>query len=468
MIGLNAMGLASYAALAVEFCLLGWLGGVRWIEGGRLVSLVAWCLRFLAGGALIALALLLQALAGVAFSAIGVTLAVAGALALLLRLAAPRIDRPGNEEAVGARERLAWVALGVVLVAAVARAALVPEAGWDAYSHWGLKAKAYFLAGTLVDAGSAHEYYPPLVPLLEAWYYAHRGMASIDEAKVLWSLMGAAFCVALAGHARLAVQRGWLAPLIALGIALLAAPLLESFWTGEADLALTAFLTLGILALFQWHRARPASRRAWLFQACLFGGAAALTKYEGIYRVLVVAAALVAEGLLTHREWRRHGWTAAAVLLASTAALLPWVAFRQIHGVAVTGEHAGALRWDAAAAVLRALLGTFGGVRAGGWVLVLALGAFAVPRQLVTPPLRFLTLVVLAQTLATLGAFFITGSSPEVQVLTSATRLVMQVLPTALFGLGLALACEYDRGAGGGVVEKRSALAVEAPESASV
>ena len=98
------------------------------------------------------------------------------------------------------RERVGWVVLCVVLGAAALRAFVVPEAGWDAYSHWGLKAQAYALQGSIVDTRTTHEYYPPLVPLLEAWLYLHRGAASIDVGKTVWPVIGAAFGVCLAWH----------------------------------------------------------------------------------------------------------------------------------------------------------------------------------------------------------------------------------------------------------------------------
>jgi len=41
------------------------------------------------------------------------------------------------------RGRVGWLVLGGVLAVAVARSFLVPEAGWDAFSHWGLRAQAH-------------------------------------------------------------------------------------------------------------------------------------------------------------------------------------------------------------------------------------------------------------------------------------------------------------------------------------
>src|SRR5207245_6585183 len=62
---------------------------------------------------------------------------------------------------------------------------------------------------SIVNAHSEHEYYPPLVPLLETWLYVHRGLVSIDLGKTVWALVGDAFAVCLAWHLRLSVGRGW-------------------------------------------------------------------------------------------------------------------------------------------------------------------------------------------------------------------------------------------------------------------
>ncbi|MBV9578080.1 MAG: hypothetical protein JO057_05770, partial [Chloroflexi bacterium] len=68
-----------------------------------------------------------------------------------------------------------------------------------------------------------------------------------------------------------------------------------------------------------------------------------------------------------------------------------------------------------------------------GGVLVVILGWAACGRTLFEPTLRVLTLIVLAQALATLAAFLVSAASPALEVGTSATRLVEQWLPLGLF-----------------------------------
>ena len=65
--------------------------------------------------------------------------------------------------------------------------------------------------------------------------------------------------------------------------------------------------------------------------------------------------------------------------------------------------------------------------------LVAALAWAVTGRRLLCPPLRLPSVIVLGQLLATLVAFMFSSTSPEVEVSTSATRLVEQFLPVALY-----------------------------------
>jgi hypothetical protein len=210
--------------------------------------------------------------------------------------------------------------------------------------------------------------------------------------------------------------------------------LAESFSTGQGDLALTGFLCLATLAAFQAQR-QP--RRAWLVQAAIFGLGAGLTKYEGLPRVGVVVVALVLEALLS----RRGAVMQAAGVLAAAALLgyAPWIIFRAVHGIQVTSEHVSHLQPEAVLPVLAALAVGFASVRAGGGLVVSLLGVGIGLQTLARPPLRLLSLVVLGQLAATLLAFLVTDYSPVLQVQLSATRLVEQWLPLALFLVGVSV-----------------------------
>jgi hypothetical protein len=425
-------GLGALLAVSAEWLALGWLSGVGWPGGAPWGP--AWALRLLVGAIVTGLSMLLLAVAGVSFGQAPVVLGLAAGLAYVTRRVAGA-NQTHSREPMTRQEQVGWMVLGLVLLAISLRALVAPEAGWDAYSHWGLKAKAAFLAGGIVDTNTAHEYYPPLVPLLETWLYIHRGVAQIDLGKAVWLPIGCAFAVCLAWHLRLVIRPAvWAAPLLGLGVLLGTTELLESFSTGQGDLALTACLCLATLAAFQAQR-EPS--RAWLVQTGVFGLGAGLTKYEGLARLGVVIAALLLEAFLSRRA--RLAQSAGVLAGAALVGYLPWVVFRALHQIAVTSEHLSHLQPEASVAVLAALVIAFASLRTGGGLLVagLGLGGSLLQRTLLQPPLRLLALVVLGQATATFLAFLVTDYSPVLQVQLSATRLVGQWLPLALFVVGV-------------------------------
>jgi hypothetical protein len=466
---IDFLGVGALALVTAEWIGLGWLSGVIFPEPS--ITAGTWALRLLVGGAVVALAQLLLSLIGVGFGVIPLTLVVATAFAVALRVVAARtgcfasarvfrnglappamkapqkhalfevsatIAESAARETRGA-ERVGWLLLAAVLVAAGVRALLVAEAGWDAFSHWGLRAQAFTVVGTIVDAHSEHEYYPPLVPLLESWLYLHRGLVSIDLGKTVWAVVGSAFAVCLGSHLRLALDKRWtwLAPYLAVGIVLAPTMLLDGFWTGQADLALTAYLSLATLAAWHWLRS---SERMWLVQAAVFSAAAALTKFEGLPRIGVLVAAVLVESVLARdvRMWR----LAMVLALAAVAGSALWTAFELTHGIAPNGEHTGALQVATIGLMLYALTEVFGGVRTGGGLLVAALSWLVSRRDLLRPPLRVLGLVVVGQGLTTLLGFLISTTAADIEVVTSATRLFEQFMPLALFVGAVGMSCK--------------------------
>jgi hypothetical protein len=429
------LDLAALVLVSLEWLGLGWLSGVSFPEAPaprHLRQVANAAVRLLVGAFLVAVAQLLLAQTGIGFGSIPLVLVLAavGALGLrgALRWRAPA-RCPAKLQPLQRREVLGWLLLGLLLLASLGRSLVVPEAGWDAFSHWGLRAQAFALAGTLVNAHSEHEYYPPLVPLLEAWLYAHRGSISIDLGKTIWAVLGSGFAVCLGWHLRLSLRSAWLAPYLAIGIVLATPGLLEGFWTGQADLALTAYLSMATLAAWQWHQAAD---RRWLIQAAVFGAAAALCKFEGLPRVALVCGALALDGVLA-RNWRAYAGPAVCLLFGGVAAWLAWTLFELSHGIAANGEHTGPPQPEAIGSVIVALVAVFFGLRTGGGLLVAAAAWVLSARAVVAPPLRALSLVVVAQALATLVAFLVSTTAPDVEVLTAATRLVEQFLPIALF-----------------------------------
>src|SRR4030081_1270228 len=348
LLGVGALGL-----VAIEWLALGWLSGVDWPAEQPVFWAPRWAVRLLVGSLLVAVAQLLSASIGLGINVIPLVLTLAAIIALGLRVFPGQgaLQMKGAPLAMETRERVGWLVLGAILLAASARSFLVPEAGWDAFSHWGLRAQAYALAGTIVDAHSEHEYYPPLVPLLEAWLYLHRGGGVIDLGKTVWALVGSAFAVCLAWHLRLALRSAWLAPLFALGTVLATTAFAEGFSTGQADLALTAYLTLSALAIVQWQRSPS---RQWLIPAVLFAVAVALTKFEGFPRIGVLAVAVLIEAALVKNV--RRAVPALVIVAAASVPTLLWTAFELTHGITPNAEHIGQFQPLALGSVLLALV----------------------------------------------------------------------------------------------------------------
>jgi len=438
---MDGLGLGALCLVAAEWMGLGWLSGVDWPDAeananSSIFWAPRWALRLLVGSCITAFAQLVLAMTGLGFAMVPLVLVVAslgaGALRIVQRWTDPRTSPSGQPAAVMSwPERAGWLLLGLLLLSATARALLVPEAGWDAFSHWGLRAQAYALAGTIVDAHSEHEYYPPLVPLLEAWLYLHRGMAPVDLGKGVAGLIGSAFGVCLAWHLKLWLRPPWLAPWFAGAIVLATTALLESFWTGQADLALTTYFSLATLALLQWQRAPAAG---WLIQAALFAAAASLTKLEGWPRIGIVGAVLILETLLVRPIAPARNVRAALVpVIAGGVAFLAWSAVAAARGITSNAEHLGQFQPLALGGVLVSLAAVFGGVRTGGGILVACLAWAVAGGCMFAGRLRPISLIVVGELAGTLAAFLLSSTSPEIEVRTSATRLFEQFLPLALF-----------------------------------
>src|SRR5205823_4878755 len=188
---------------------------------------------------------------------------------------------------------------------------------------------------------------------------------------------------------------------------------------GQADLALTAYLCLATLAVWRWQ---SSSDWRWLMLVGAFSAAAALTKFEGLPRICLLAVALLVEFAIAPRTSRVRQLISAllSLIAPALAAWLLWTGFQLTHAIPSNAEHVGSFQPLALGGVLLALLGVFAGVRTGGGLGVAAAAWLVAANKLVDPPQRLLVLAVAAQALGTLFAFLVSATSPETEVLTSA------------------------------------------------
>jgi hypothetical protein len=112
--------------------------------------------------------------------------------------------------------------------------------------------------------------------------------------------------------------------------------------------------------------------------------------------------------------------------------------FELSHGITPNAEHLGQFQPLAIGSVLLSLAAVFGGVRTGGGLLVAAIAWVVSAKHLPRLPV----LIVLGQLVATLLAFLLSDTSPDVEVRTAATRLFEQFLPLALFAGAVGLSKE--------------------------
>jgi hypothetical protein len=262
-----------------------------------------------------------------------------GLFVVLAAIAFIRRDQSAErvEAATGARRSLGWpaillgAAIAVFIAAGILGSKGLPTA-WDAAHNWTLKTivllgQGDLSSGAFRDAGlfaGAHQDYPILQPVLGS--LALRFTARSDQALLVAELW---FLVAAFVAAAVFLLRGRAASLVLvlapLGIAVAAGPI-QGVVRGDADVAMSAFLSIAVLCLGLWmERPRPGL----LPVAAALLAAAANTKNEGMVFAIGVAVVALAVGLVRPpRGFRPLALTAVAV--AASAA--PWRLWVADHG----------------------------------------------------------------------------------------------------------------------------------------
>ncbi|MBI4494443.1 MAG: hypothetical protein HY690_16800 [Chloroflexi bacterium] len=401
----------------------------------------ALALDFGLGAATLTLWMLALAALGLAFSlwSIGVVLVPLG-LALLVGGAAPRprwptlaLPRWRFEPRLGWLVELApLMVLVVVLGGAAVLALSQPETNWDTLSHWGLKAKAFWIHQTIwLWDYDAHNYYPLLVPLLTTWLYTVLGRVDEPAAKSLALGYGVALLL-LFYHA---LRRGGLGRFAAgaftLPLLLVANQLVQQLLTNQADLPLTFYLTGALVYAWRWLQQPGESRH--LVLASLLAGAAAWTKFEGLFLDALLALALFVTLWLGRRPLR--AWLPPVLAFGGAAAgpALAWAAYRASHGIPVEDEHLAALLVPD---VVLPVLGAFAhyllaGRSAALWLAVLG-GWLLFARRSLDPRHRFLSLALGLNLVAIVWAFTVDATDPLGQVERTGGRLLMHIAPLGL------------------------------------
>jgi hypothetical protein len=202
---------------------------------------------------------------------------------------------------------------------------------WDAWSDWGMKARALVLLGGLKASlfanpayTSLHLDYPILMPSIEATAFRFMGHPDPRVIHVQFWLLLVGFLVAVYELLRDRVPQTVLWPtLLAIGIA---PGLVANLTSADADVPVAIFFSLAALAA--WRHLVTGERRAvWLF--ALMGGAALATKVEGevfVGLLFVLLLVFVLAG-------RRPIVPLAAALAWLLISIVPWQIWISHHGI---------------------------------------------------------------------------------------------------------------------------------------
>jgi hypothetical protein len=404
------------------------------------------------------------------FHALGLHLTVNGLLAPLLGISALtfglarrfRQRKMGlDSNSVSTREPfqpLEWclvVAIVLELLGAFFYAWLLPMEAYDAVSNWGLKAKAIFLAGEipenfLLNPNYAvfHPDYPLLVPLLESYVYRSVGDLREASARVIFPLFLAGCVAVLFAALRRAGQTRRSA--FVFSFLLISIPyVFEQATNGYADVVITFYFGAGSLYLYLWQAMK---RDFFLVLSAVFTGFAALTKNEGLVLICIhLVWLLAALQLQSHRRlWNklaRFGIYGCVLV----AVLVPWYLFRDSLGLrndvinrdvvaqGFTWEHLSRI-----GPILYHLQTQVFGPK--NWNMVWILLGVAVSlrhKVLFRPPVVFVLAATGLTLLVYMSVYLITPYTiPPFDVAwhlrTSASRLLLHVLPQVMFLIGLA------------------------------
>ncbi|TMC54738.1 MAG: hypothetical protein E6J20_02040 [Chloroflexi bacterium] len=328
-----------------------------------------------------------------------------------------------------------------------------PLVGWDAIAMWMFKARVFFDSGSVNLAnlpvyplvGSRHLDYPPLFSLMvdTTWVLIGR----IDD--MAGKSIGLMFLISAVG----AVMAS-LSPILGrrltvlLAFILVAMPAMQTsfifpYYIGYADYALA---TLILLSLAFLYRSARVGRDEDSTLAFVFASFAALTKNEGIPFLLIVVVVLgsgVAWAML-----REHDRPTVRLMATAVAVLIPvlaWQVYARVHGFnsdVLTKAHPS---WTVGVLTSRAhtialffwhLMNRLDDYPwlAAAWIVSTALTALSRYRRL-----TLVWGVFSAQAIVLGLALLLTPNDVSFELNTAADRLVLQLAPSLVLLLGLAL-----------------------------
>jgi len=332
--------------------------------------------------------------------------------------------------------RSLWVLVAAAGLSAAIGAVLTlrefPYGLWDAVEIWNMRAVSFLRAG-LSEAylSVRHADYPLLVPLVSTHLQVYAG-----ETRFVAMGVSLAFGAAIVGTlgSVVASVAGRVPAAVAM-VALLAAPRFAvNVASQRADIPLAAFMLGAAATLLLYDRTR---RDALLWLAGVQLGCAAWTKNEGLLFVLVL---LLAWGATSGRDSLARVWRIAG-------GALPFLLVLGLHKLTCGGatdliRDQQGFPWDRLADPTRYTRIAVAVFREGAPYASVAAGIawFLGVRRLASHPARFVLLASVLMLAGYLAVYLTTPRDLAWHLGSSLDRLLIQLWPLALLGLGAASA----------------------------
>ncbi len=410
-------------------------------------------LSYLIGLGTVSAQMFLYSLAGIGFSVLSVSVPWAVLFcAVGVRLGFASVSPQRKAARPGALE--------IVLLALIASQAayvlfysqLLPIMGWDAWAIWHLKARAFFFDGAVTGGfltdptyHFSHPDYPLLVPLAATWVYTAAGAVDEVAARMLHPLL----LLALLGsfhvltskassprHALVFTALLATTPIVILhsgGVFGQFGHLTGGDYVGYADLALSACFLVSGSAMFLYA---AGADRSLLLLAILFAALGAWTKNEGLPFALMIF--LMAGFHAPRRLMTRPAL--GAIVVVTAVFVLPWTLFKS--GLGLGGDFPLGPSIDALSSNLERVpiifnamaRGLFGFTDLFGLTWLLYLVSIAAnAKGFVTRSCLSVNLLIVGQLGCYALVFVVTPHDVNWHLATALERLVLHLLPLALF-----------------------------------
>ena len=328
-----------------------------------------------------------------------------------------------------------------------------PLVGWDAIAMWLFKAKVFFDSGSVDLANlpprpisaTRHLDYPPLFSLMvaTAWVLLSHVDDMVGKSIGFMFLISGVAAVSASLLPLLGARLTAMFALLMVALPALQTSFVLPYYMGYADYAIAVFM---LLSLAHLYRSVRLGRDVDSGLAFLFAALAALTKNEGLPFLLVIAVVFVfgaAWGRVKERE-------TPSLLLVSVAAagLLPvvaWQVYTRVHGFNSDVLSLPHPAWTIGLLTSRArtIASFFFHLMnrnddypwlAAGWIVATVLTVISRYRRL-----TLVWAALTAQGLTYGIALLTTPNEVTFELNTAADRLVLQLVPSLLLLLGLAL-----------------------------